>query len=89
MKKWSFPDMFDAKCDKEYFARLCVEFRQSGTRLAEAASRVIDSVTTGQCDGIHRLTLAVSDWYKTIANERQLLEAAKQERIKEERAELE
>jgi hypothetical protein len=85
MKKWSFPDMFDAKCDKEYFARLCVEFRQSGTRLAEAASRVIDSVTTG----IHRLTLAVSDWYKTIANERQLLEAAKQERIKQERAELE
>jgi len=33
--------------------------------------------------------LAVSDWYKTIANERELLEAAKQERIKQERAELE
>ena len=73
--------MFDAKCDKEYFARLCVEFRQSGTRLAEAASRVIDSVTTGQCDGIHRLTLAVSDWYKTIANERGLPEASKHESI--------
>jgi len=78
--------MFDAECDKKCFARLCVEFRQSGTRLAEAASRVIDSVTNGKCDGIHRLSLAVSDWYKTIANERQFLEAAKQECRKSKRS---
>lgn len=78
--------MFDAKCNKKYFARLCVEFRQSGTLLAEAASRVIDSVTNGKCDGIHRLNLAVSDWHKTIANEWQFLEAAKQQCRKSKRS---
>jgi len=39
---------------------------------AEAASRVINSITApdGRVDGIHRLTLAVSKWYLTIADER-------------------
>ena len=56
------------------FAALCVAFRHCGTELAEAASRVIDSVTdpSGYTDGFHRLALAVSEWYKTIADERQL-----------------
>ena len=38
--------------------------RTSGLKLAQAALRVID-----ECDGLHRLSLAVADWSKTIANE--------------------
>jgi len=40
------------------------ELRDSGCKLAEAATRVIRTY-----DGVHRLSLAVAEWYKTLANE--------------------
>jgi len=45
--------------------KLLAEFREVGTRLAEAASCVLRS-----WDGHHRLALAIADWYETIGNER-------------------
>ena len=53
--------------EKEYIKMLETEnnnLRKKGIKLAEAASRVIDTY-----DGLHRLALAVSDCYKQIADE--------------------
>lgn len=40
------------------------KLREAGCKLAEASMHVIR-----EYDGIHRLSLAVSEWAKTIANE--------------------
>ena len=56
--------------DAKYLAKLSVAYRDAGTNLAEAASRVIGSITNDRVDGIHRLALAVARWYQTLADER-------------------
>jgi hypothetical protein len=65
----AFKDCFRKNHD---FAALLVAFRDAGTNLAEAASRVIRSTTNPNVDGIHRLALAVTEWYQTVADERKL-----------------
>lgn len=58
-------------CDKtnevsseEFLINENSKLRDAGCNLAEAASRVVHNY-----DGIHRLSLAISDWYKTLADE--------------------
>ena len=58
------------KPDMTYLAMLSVAYRDAGMDLAEAASRVIYSITSGRVDGVHRLALAVARWYQTVADER-------------------
>jgi hypothetical protein len=47
---------------------LLTEMRQTGTKLAEAASRVLRT-----WDGHHRLSLAVAEWFTLLANERRII----------------
>ena len=48
----------------EYLSRQGNKMRESGCRLAEAASYVIR-----ESDGVHRLAQAVAEWYQTLANQ--------------------
>lgn len=48
----------------EFLAKDNNAMRKAGCALAEAAMYVV-----GNYDGLHRLSLAVAEWSKTIANE--------------------
>ena len=49
---------------EEFLAKEASNYRRAGCELAEAAAFVIR-----ESDGIHRLSLAVAEWYKSIAGE--------------------
>lgn len=49
---------------EEFLARENRQLRSAGCNLAIAAIRVIES-----SDGLHRLSLAVSEWCNAVANE--------------------
>lgn len=62
--------------DADYLA-LAFRFRASGNNLARAAARMI-----GTWEGHHRLSLALVDWYKVIADERRYKNPRKKLRTK-------
>ena len=60
-------DIVDNKIELEMIEKLSIEnenFRKAGGLLAQRALYVITNR-----DGLHRLSLAVANWAKTIANE--------------------
>jgi hypothetical protein len=59
---------FDSSCDIDDFAELSFFYRRAGSKLAEAASRVIRD-----WDGVHRLSRELARWYQGVANERRFM----------------